>query len=256
MNKRSVVTTVALLAIVIPAGASAQAGRDRVREGNRLYAEGRFAEAHQKYLEAMAEAPDSPVIPFNDGNALYQDADYQRALEAYQRAIETGDPALASAAWYNLGNVLYRQQQLEQSLEAYKQALRLDPSDADAKHNLERVLDQMQQDQEQEQDDGDQESNDDQEQDGEQQQDQQDQDQNQDQDQPDDQQDEEGPQDQQEPDEAEQPPPEEREVAAQRPPGEMTPEEAERLLDAIDEDPGDVNRKPVSTRGRRPRRPW
>ena len=255
MNARSVVMTVALLAIVIPAGASAQAGRDRVREGNRLYAEGRFAEAHQMYLEAMAEAPDSPVIPFNDGNALYQDADYQRALEAYQRSIETGDPALASAAWYNLGNVLYRQQQLEQSLEAYKQALRLDPSDPDAKHNLERVLEQMQQEQEQEQDDGDQESqDDDQEQDGEQQQDQQDQEQNQNQ--PDDLRDEQGPQDQQEPDDAEQPPPEEGEAEAQRRPGEMTPEEAERLLDAIDEDPGDVNRKPVSARGRRPRKPW
>ena len=118
----------------------AQAGRARVEEGNRLYEEGRFAEAHQKYLEALAEAPESSVIPFNDGNALYQDADYQRAMEAYQRAIESGDPALASSAWYNLGNALYRQQQLEPSLEAYKQALRLSPDDADAKHNLERVL--------------------------------------------------------------------------------------------------------------------
>ena len=43
-------------------------------------------------LEAMAEAPENSIIPFNDGNALYQDADYQAAMEAYQQAIETGDP--------------------------------------------------------------------------------------------------------------------------------------------------------------------
>jgi hypothetical protein len=36
----------------------------------------------------------------------------------------------------------------------------------------------------------------------------------------------------------------------------MTREEAQRLLDAIQEDPDDVNRKPASARGRRPRKAW
>ena len=38
--------------------------------------------------------------------------------------------------------------------------------------------------------------------------------------------------------------------------GEMTPEEAERLLDAIQEDPGDVNRRRAPATGRRPRKDW
>lgn len=250
-----------LAAFSVPAAdASAQAGRERVLEGNRLYAEGRYAEAHQKYLEAMAEAPGSPVIPFNDGNALYQDADYQRAMEAYQRAIESGDPQLANAAWYNLGNALYRAQELQQSLEAYKQALRMNPSDPDAKHNLERVLQQMQEQQQQQQQDGDQqqddqESQDDQNQQNQNQDDQQqdgaqgDQDQNQDQppqDQGQDEQSSESDTDQ---------PPQEGEGQAPRQPGEMTREEAERLLDAVEENPEDVNRKAAS-RGRRPKKPW
>lgn len=231
----------------------AQAGRDRVREGNRLYEEGRFAEAHQKYLEAMAEAPDSPIIPFNDGNALYRDADYQRAMEAYRRSIETGDPGLAASAWYNLGNALYRQQQLEPSLEAYKQALRLNPRDGDAKHNLERVLEQMQQQEQRQQQRGDDPQEDENEEE------------NQDEPQeprdqprpnqppPDGEEDEEGdePQDQQPP-EGQQP----EDGEPQPQPGEMTQQEAERLLDAIEEDPGDVNRKRVSARGRRPKKPW
>ena len=36
----------------------------------------------------------------------------------------------------------------------------------------------------------------------------------------------------------------------------MTPEQAERLLQAITEDPGEVNRKATQARGRRPRKDW
>lgn len=248
--------TMALLVLIVPGKAEAQAGRDRVLEGNRLYGEGRFAEAHQKYLEAMAEAPGAPVIPFNDGNALYQDADYQRAMEAYQSAIETGDPALASAAWYNLGNALYRQQQLEESLEAYKESLRINPLDADAKHNLERVLEQMQQQQEQQQQEGDGEQDDEENEDEENQQQQQDEQQQQDQPRNQDPSEDEENEDQQDQDDEGESPPQQGEGEPQPQPGEMTQEEAERLLDAIDEDPEDVNRKRASARGRRPKKPW
>lgn len=239
---------------LVAAPVEGQAGRERVREGNRLYDEGRFAEAHQKYLEAMAEAPESPIIPFNDGNALYQDADYQRAMEAYQRAIETGDPRLASSAWYNLGNALYRQQQLEESLEAFKQALRLNPQDGDAKHNLERVLEQMQEQEQQQQQQGDDQEDEEEEQDDRDQQNQQNpQDQDQDQQNQDPSGGEESEDEQSESPPQGQEPPEGEQSPRQ---GDMTPEEAERLLDAIEEDPEDVNRKRISARGRRPRKPW
>lgn len=226
----------------------AQAGRARVQEGNRLYEQGLFSEAHQKYLEALAEVPESSIIPFNDGNALYQGNDYQKAIEAYQRAIETGDPAVAGAAWYNLGNAFFREQQLEQSLEAYKQALRLNPAALDAKHNLERVLEQMQQqDQQDQQDQGDPDPN----------QDDEEQDQGQPPESPNGDQPEDGepdPQDGQ-PEDGEHPP--EDEAGRPQPQeGEMTPEEAERLLDAVEENPDDVNRKPAAARGRRPKKPW
>ena len=231
--------------MIAPTPGSAQAGRDQVAEGNRLYEEGRFDEAHQMYLEALRDNPESSLIRFNSGNAPYQSQDFQRAMEAYQQAIESGDPDLAGAAWYNLGNSLYRGQQLEPSLEAFKQVLRLDPDDVDAKHNLERVLEQMQQEQDEQ---GDQQRDQDQQDENEQQQDQ-------DQQRDDEQDEQDGEQDRAPPPEGEEPPPE-GEQEQQRQPGEMTPEEAERLLDAIREDPGDVNRKPAAARGRRPKRFW
>ena len=257
---------IAVLAAAVPAEARAQAGRAETREGNRLYEEGRFAEAHEKYLEALLEAPDSPVIRFNDGNALYRGEDYESALESFRAAVESGDPELAGAAWYNLGNTLYRQGALPESLEAFKQALRSDPADADAKHNLERVLEQMQEQQQQEQQQGDGENDEDNEDEGEPQPEggeqnpdpeqdpqnppEQDPDQNPDQDPNQD------PQDQpdagQEPGDSEPQP-----QAGTPPPGEMTREEAERLLDAIREAQDEVNRQPrTPTRGTRPRRDW
>ncbi len=231
-------------ALLMPGAVSAQ--RSLVEEANRLYAEGRYAEAHEMYLEALRENPGSPLIRFNEGNALYQNQEFERAFEAWQDALEAGDTALAQGAWYNLGNTLFRQQQLDASLEAYKQALRINPGDTDAKHNLERVLEQLEE-QENQQDQQNRNQDDDQNQE------------NQDQQQPPPQGDPE--QDEQDEQEQDQSPPEsdeqEQEQPAQPPPGQMTPEEAERLLQAIQEDPDEVDRPPrADSLGRRPRKNW
>ncbi len=249
------------LTLLLPSPAAAQAGRTEVREGNRLYQEGRFEDAHEKYLEALRAAPGSPVVRFNDGNALYQTDEFQRAVEAYQEAIEAGDPALESQAWYNAGNAFFRQQQLAEAIEAYKQALRADPGDVDAKHNLELALEQMEQQQQNQQQGGDQEQDQqqqDQDQNGEgdQQQDQQDQQDDQG-DQPDDEDQEQeqdpGDQEQDQDDQGDQPPPQQ----APPPPGQMTREQAEQLLRAIEEDPEQAGRqKAISPTGRRPRKKW
>ena len=251
-TKRAALAAFAAFVTLGVAGAAelrGQAGRGETREGNRLYEEGRFAEAHEKYLEALLEAPDSPIIRFNDGNALYQGENYESALESFRTAVESGDPQLAAAAWYNLGNTLYRQGALPESLEAFKQALRADPADIDAKHNLERVLEQMQQQAAtSRQGDGENEGQPPPE-GGEQNQDQQ-----QEQDQP-----EQDPGDQQDPEQNPEQNPDDTESPPQGPPppGEMTREEAERLLGAIQEDQDEVNRKPrTAARGTRPRRDW
>ena len=188
---------------------------------------------------------------FNDGNALYQSAELERAVEGYQRAIESGDPRLQSAAWYNLGNALYRAQQLEQSLEAYKQALRLNPADQDAKHNLERVLEQMQQQQQQPQpQDG---EEDDEE--AEEEQDQQEQPQPQPQPQQGEDEGDEEQEDEQEQDP--QPQDEEQQQGEPRPQdGEMTREEASGCSTPWRRTLKRVDRQRAPARGRRPRKPW
>lgn len=233
----AVAATVVLLG-ALPSGVAAQRGRAELNDGNRLYEEGRFPEAHEKYLEALRDAPDLPLALFNDGNALYQSEEYVRASDAYLGAIESGDPALAAPAWYNIGNALYRQQRFQESAEAYKEALRLDPGEIDYKHNLELALEQQleqpEQDPQSEDGDADQEQEN---QDGEPNQEPQDQEEEQD----------EENQEQDQEQQQEQPEPAS---------GEMTREEAERLLQGVQEDPGEVNRRQAPLRGRRPSKPW
>lgn len=270
MRVSSVAAAVLAAAVVVsPSAAAAQPGRSDVQEGNRLYHEGRYDEAHRKYLEALRAAPDSPVIRFNDANALYQTDEFARAADAYRGAIEAADDTTADAldarAWYNLGNAFFRQQQVEDALEAYKEALRRDPADTDAKHNLEVALQQLQQQRQQQSDGSDQDSE---------------QDQNrpesgeeqpepspgeQPEPSPGERPEEESPGDRQEQDQEEdgrqqadesaEPPPDEAEATPR--PGEMSREEAERLLQAISEDPGEIRRqrRPADP-GRPTRRPW
>lgn len=260
MGRSAATVAIALGAclFVIPAPSEGQEGRKEVEEGNRLYAEGRYPEAHARYLEALRLAPGSPLIRFNEGNALYQSEEFERALEAFSDVVESGSDELGAGAWYNLGNALVRQGQLPEAAEAYKETLRRDPTDLDAKHNLELVLQQMQENQQtqsQEDQSQDDESQDQEDQGGSDGGDQQDRDDSPDSGdqggggpeggQPDE------PNDGQEPQQGDG---EGREQPL--PPGLMSREEAERLLQALQEDPGEVDRQAGQARGRRPRKDW
>jgi tetratricopeptide (TPR) repeat protein len=247
-----------LACLALPSLAPAQPGRGAVAAGNRLYDEGRYEEAHEQYLEALREAPDSPIVPFNDGNALYRTEEIERAMESYRQAVESGNPAVEAQGWYNLGNALYKQQQLEPALEAYKEALRRNPADTDAKHNFEVALEQLeQQQQQQEQQSDDQQDENDEGQDQQDQQDPQQSEQDQDQEQQN-QPENQDPQEQQQEPQQDQPQEQQQENAEQQPqPGELSREEAERLLQAIKEDPSQIQRQRQTTvPARPPRKPW
>lgn len=132
--------TTALMAVLfLIAGAPAIAGSAaaKVRQGNKLYTEGNYQEAMKKYTEAQIELPDAPQVRYNQGNVLYRLGRYPEALEEYRRARSTPDRVLSQATHFNIGNTLFRMGTYEDAIVSYEQALTLDPSDVDAKRNLE-----------------------------------------------------------------------------------------------------------------------
>ena len=65
--------------------------------------------------------------------ALQEDGQYEKAVQAYQRVLQTFPDDRAS--WRNLGRSFYLNQQYEKSLEAFDQVLRIDPEDRTAHYH-------------------------------------------------------------------------------------------------------------------------
>jgi len=74
------------------------------------------------------------------GNDLYDKGRFEAAMDRYQRALESKDPETLKMAYYNLGNCYLSSGRPSEAIECYKNALLLDPSDGDAKFNLEIAL--------------------------------------------------------------------------------------------------------------------
>lgn len=119
--------------------------------GNRLYREGRYAEAVEAYRAALEDGNDTPALHYNLGTALLNLDRYDEADPHLRAALEGIEPDVRTRAHYNLGNrflqaarqtpdVEARRRLLEGAVEAYKRALRLKPNDRDAKWNLELAL--------------------------------------------------------------------------------------------------------------------
>jgi Ca-activated chloride channel family protein len=141
-----------------PAAWAAPAGLEAYERGN--------YEAAQKAFEARLRLePDSPELKLNSGTAAYRLKDYAKASEYFSRAMLADDPALRSAAEFNLANTLFRQGEGQQDNEKkitdwkdaitkYDAAMKTRPDYTDAKENkvrVERLLKELEKQQKQEQ---------------------------------------------------------------------------------------------------------
>lgn len=121
------------------------------KAGNKAYAEERFEEAINAYMEAAAEAPESAEIYYNLGNAQYRTGAFEEAMETFEYAASTaGSDTMRSRCWYNIGNCMVRTGEglreadlhaavnyCQQAAWFYRVALDYDSGFADAAYNLE-----------------------------------------------------------------------------------------------------------------------
>lgn len=147
------VITLLILFIGLKAGAQTNDDNENIKKGNDLYRKGEFEKASEKYKTAADKNPENPTASFNNGNALYKSGKKEESLEAYEHSIKNFKTAAEkSNAYYNKGVVLQNNKRLEECIEAYKNALKLDPTNEDARQNLQKaLLEQKQQQQQQKQ---------------------------------------------------------------------------------------------------------
>ena len=133
----------------------AQSERKITRKGNSQYETGNFVDAEINYKKAIEKNADLLEAEFNLGDALMKQERFDEALEAFDKVSSTTDnPTLKANALHNKGNVLRSQQDLEGALKSYKDALRINPKDNETRYNYAFVKKQLEQQQEQEQEQG------------------------------------------------------------------------------------------------------
>ena len=225
--------TAIILILACTAGLQAQNERKAIRQGVKAYEQGDFSEAEVQFRKAGDLDESSFEADFNTGAALFEQDKYQETVQQYESLVQqSSDPGKLSKVWHNMGNGLLEAAQYQASIEAYKNSLRLNPDDPDTKYNLayaRKKLQEQQQQQQQNQDQQDQQQN----QDQQQEQDQQAQNQDQQKQEEEQQQDQQAQNQDQEQEGGEQ----------QAKPLELSKEDAERMLSAIQQQEKDVKSK-------------
>ena len=128
---------IAMLLMLVAVSASGQTDRQYVRQGNRQFHTGDYANAEVSYRKALEKNPKNPQAAFNLGNALMAQKKDSAAVEQYESAskLET-NPLRKAQAFHNIGVVCQSHKMYGEAIEAYKNALRLNPNDDETRYNL------------------------------------------------------------------------------------------------------------------------
>lgn len=144
--KRNKKVVAILIALLVSTTIQAQTDRLLVRQGNKQFRAGNYAEAEVSYRKAVEKNPRNAQAIFNLGNALLGQRKDSAAVSQFEQAakLET-NPIRKSQAYHNIGVVCQGQKQFAQAIEAYKESLRNNPADDETRYNLELCKRQQQQ---------------------------------------------------------------------------------------------------------------
>jgi Ca-activated chloride channel homolog len=126
-----------LLALALAATPARAGVGSLMRQGLHLERQGKFAEALRRYQDALVLEPDNERIHYDQGRALYRLNKQPEAIAEFQLGLLSKSRRLRARSLYNIGNAQFRQGQLDAAIASYSQALLLQPGDREARHNLE-----------------------------------------------------------------------------------------------------------------------
>jgi len=108
------------------------------QEGNELFKAGKYPDAIDKYTDAMKRDPTS-ATPYSNRAACYQKLmEWQLALKDAETCVSM-DPKFAKG-WSRKGSIHLFLKEFHKSMDCYNVVLELEPENADAKANLELVM--------------------------------------------------------------------------------------------------------------------
>ena len=147
---------VTLFLLMVSVSTFAQTDRQYLRQGNKQFNAGDYANAEVSYRKALEKNPRNPQAIYNLGNALMAQKKDSASIEQFQNAakLET-NPLRKYQSFHNIGVICQSHKMYGEAIEAYKSALRLNPDDDETRYNLvlckhqKQKQDQKKQDQQQ-----------------------------------------------------------------------------------------------------------
>ena len=134
-GRKKQVATIFLLLMAMTA--AAQTDRQYIRQGNKQYRMGDFANAEVSYRKALEKNKRNSQAMYNLGNALMAQNQDSAAIMQFNEAAKAEQNTLRkSKAFHNVGFICQRHQMYGDAIEAYKQSLRLNPKDDETRYNL------------------------------------------------------------------------------------------------------------------------
>ena len=116
----------------------------RIREGNEKFENGDLSGAAQAFAEAATAEPDAFEPLYNLGSTLMAAGEAEQAASVLLKSAQnTEDPILQSDALYNAGNAFMASEKYQEAVGAFAESLRKNPSKTDAVYNLNRALEQL-----------------------------------------------------------------------------------------------------------------
>lgn len=136
MNK-----TILLLCLMLAALFSQAQENANIAKGNEYYQMSQYDLAAAQYRKALEAEPNNAIAQYNLANTLQRQKKYDEAVQLLDGLAEsTNDKKLKEKTYYNRGVAYSHLKNLDQSIESYKSALRLDPTDTQARENLQKAL--------------------------------------------------------------------------------------------------------------------
>jgi tetratricopeptide (TPR) repeat protein len=139
LRRLGAISAVLLFMATIPS-IHAESMASKNKEGNLLFSEGKYAEAEKAYLDAQVKSPGKPEVLYNLGNSLIKQNKSDQGIQSLHQSLSQGNSEIKTRSWYNTGNALFSKGNFQDAAQAYIQTLKLNPTDKDAKHNLELSL--------------------------------------------------------------------------------------------------------------------
>jgi Ca-activated chloride channel homolog len=150
INRSKLKSLILFVLLIISANLNAQTDKKYVRKGNREYDKSKYSDSEISYRKAIDQNKQYPDAVFNVGDALYKQNKFEEAGKQFAESTDQNvDKVKKSAGLYNMGNALLKANKLQESIEAYKNSLKLRPNNKEAKYNLSYAQDLLKQQQEQ-----------------------------------------------------------------------------------------------------------